>query len=108
METLQRQTSLFTENKSTSLPVDSPASPTQWQENEKAKKMRDISGRRCLEQLERFNRVGSWGKTFLALLIGQEGWYSTKCRLTWKLRGTKYSQLYCQLVVSTLPIKDIE
>ena len=106
MEISQKQTSLFTEDKSTSLPEVSPVSHTQWQENEKGKKMIDTSGRRCLDQLERFNRVGSWGRMFLALLIGQEGWYSTKCKLTWKLRGTKYSRLYCQLAVSTLPIKE--
>jgi hypothetical protein len=32
-----------------------------------------------------------------------EGWYSTKCRLTWRLRGTKYNRLFFQLVPSTHP-----
>jgi hypothetical protein len=44
---------------------------------------------------------------FSDLLIGMEGWYSTKCRLTWKLRGTKYNRLYFQLVPSTLPTEGI-
>ena len=79
------------------------ANPTQWQESERAKRMRDISGRKCLEQLEKFTPVGLWARTFLELLIGQEGWYSTRCRLTWKLKGTKYNRLYCQLYPSTLP-----
>ena len=46
-------------------------------------------------------------KTFPALLIGMEGWYSTRCRLTWKLKGTKYNRTYFQLAVSTLPTEEI-
>jgi hypothetical protein len=42
-----------------------------------------------------------------ALLVGQEGWYSTRCKLTWKLKGTKYSRLYFQLAPSTLPTEGI-
>jgi hypothetical protein len=37
---------------------------------------------------------------FAASLVGMEGWFSTKCRLTWKLVGTKSSRLYFQLVPS--------
>jgi hypothetical protein len=105
---LQTEWEATGEMRTSSSPVASPdpANPTPLQESEKAKKMRDTSGLRCLEQLERFSRIGSWGRMFLASLIGQEGWYSTKCKLTWKLRGTKYSRLYCQLAVSTLPIKE--
>jgi hypothetical protein len=44
---------------------------------------------------------------FAASLVGIEGWYSTKCRLTWKLVGTKSSRLYFQLAVSTLPTEGI-
>src|SRR5271167_2297519 len=72
--------------------------PTPLQEKEKAKKMIATSGHGCLLQLKQFNHVGLWVKTFTELLIGQEGWYSTKCKLTWKLRATKYSRMYCQLV----------
>lgn len=79
---------------------------TPLQENEKAKKMTVTSGRRCLEQYGRFNRPTSWGKMFPVLLIGQKGWFSRKCKLIWKLRGTKSSRLYFQLAVSTLPIKE--
>jgi hypothetical protein len=64
--------------------------------------MSDISGRKCLEQLEKFNHVGLWARMFSALLIGQGDWYSTRCKLTWKLRGTKYGRMYCQLQVSAL------
>jgi hypothetical protein len=77
-------------------------------ENEKEKKMSDISGRVCCEQLEKFNHVGLWARTFSALLIGQGDWYSTRCKLTWKLRGTKYGRMYCQLQVSALaPTEEI-
>ena len=44
---------------------------------------------KCLEQYERLPRVTSWAKTFAALLIGMEGWYSTRCVLTWKILGIK-------------------
>lgn len=49
----------------------------------------------------RENRPGLWAKTFSALLIGMEDWYSTRCRLTWRLKGTKYNRLYFQLQPST-------
>jgi hypothetical protein len=71
------------------------------QEKEKAKRMNATCGPKCLEQLEKFSLVGSWAKMFSALLIGQGEWYSTKCKLTWKLRGTKYGRMYFQLVVRT-------
>lgn len=70
---------------------------------DRAKRTLAISGRRCVEQLGRLNHRGLWVKTFLASLVGMEDWYSMKCRLTWKLKGTKYSRLYCQLAVSELP-----
>jgi hypothetical protein len=36
-----------------------------------------------------------------------EGWYSTKCRLTWKMRATKSHRIYFQLAPSMLPIGEI-
>jgi hypothetical protein len=44
----------------------------------------------------------------MALLIGMEGWYSTKCKLIWKLKGTKYGRFYCQLFPSMLPTEGTE
>ncbi len=85
-----------------------PASHTAVQENDLERKMTATSGRRCLEQFERFNRAGLWAKTFAALLIGMEGWSSTKCRLIWKMRATRSHRIYFQLVPSTLPIGGIE
>src|SRR5690606_27911029 len=103
MRTSEIQTSLFTGTGSTSSPEGSPASHTAPQENDLEKKMTATSGRKCLEQFGRFPRAGAWAKTFAALLIGMEGWYSTRCRLIWNLRGTKSSRFYFQLVPSTHP-----
>lgn len=103
--TSPKQISLFGEVESTSSQVDFHVSPTAPQENALARKMRDTSGRRCLEQYGRFNHDSLWAKMFPGLLIGMEGWYSKRCRLTWKLKGTKSGRLYFQLVPSTLPIE---
>ena len=73
------------------------ANLTHLQEKERAKKMIAISGRRCFEQYEKLNPDGSLAKTFMALLIGTGEWYSMRCNLTWKLKGTKYGRLYFQL-----------
>jgi len=108
MEILQKQTSLFTGEKSTSLPEAFLANHTAAQESEKERKTNAICGPKCLEQLGRFNQIGLWEKTFSALLIGMEGWYSKKCKLTWKLKGTKYKRMYFQLAPSTLPTEEIE
>ena len=103
-----RQILLFTEEQLTFLQVDSHANPIHPQERDLERRIRDTSGRRCLEQFERFNRPGLWAKTFAGLLIGMEGWFSMKCRLTWKLKATKSHRFYFQLVPSTLPIEETE
>lgn len=105
--TSPRQTSLFTKEKLTSLQEDSHANPTHKQESDWGKKMSDISGRRCLEQYERFNHDSLWAKMFPGLLIGMEGWSSTRCKLTWKLKATRSHRLYFQLAPSTLPTEGI-
>lgn len=87
---------------------DFPASHTASQGNGKAKRMNAICGQKCLEQLEKFSRPTLWARMFSASLIGMGDWYSTKCRLTWKLRGTKYSRLYFQLVPKTHPTEGTE
>ncbi len=96
------------ETKLTFLQEDSPANPTQWQEKDLVKKMTATSGQKCLESLEKLNQVGLWAKMFTGLLIGMEGWYSTKCKLIWKLKGTKYGRFYCQLRPLTLPTEGTE
>ena len=107
MKTSQRQTSLFIEETLTSSQEDSLVSHTAQQGSDLERKMTATSGQRCLEQFERFSHVGLWAKMFSALLIGTGGWYSTRCKLTWSLKGTKYSRLYFRLRVSTLPTDGI-
>jgi hypothetical protein len=77
-------------------------------ENDLEKKMTATSGRRCLEQYGRFSRVGSWERMFSDLLIGTGDWYSTKCKLIWKMKGTSYNRMYFQLVPSTHRTEGIE
>ena len=84
------------------------ASHTQPLESDLEKKMNATCGPKCVESFGRFNRNGLWAKTFSALLIGQEGWFSRRCKLTWKVKGTKYNRMYFQLRVSTLPTNEIE
>jgi len=83
------------------------ASHTQPLGSDLEKKMNATCGQKCLESYGRFNRNGLWAKTFSALLIGQEGWFSRRCKLTWKVKGTKYNRMYFQLRVSTLPTNEI-
>jgi len=92
----------------TSSQAASLVNPTQVLESDSEKRTNATYGPKCLEQLERFNHVGSWAKTFSALLIGMGGWYSKRCKLTWRLKGTKSNRLYFQLVQSTLPTEEIE
>lgn len=78
----------------------------QQQESEKEQRTNATCGQRCLEQYKKFNRPGLLAKMFPALLIGQEGWYSSRCKLTWKLRGTKLFRLFFQLVPSMPPTEE--
>lgn len=103
METSSKQTSLFTEDKSTSSQGDSHVSHSHQPGSEKERTMTAIYGQRCLEQFEKFNRAKLWARTFAASLIGTGDWYSTRCRLTWKLKATKCSRFYFQLAPSMLP-----
>jgi len=106
--TSQKQTSLFTEEQLTSSQEASPASRIHQQENDSEKKMSATCGQKCLEQFEKFNHVGLWAKTFSALLIGMEGWYSKKCKLIWKLKGTKSNRMYFQLFPSMRHTEETE
>jgi len=103
-----KQISLFGTERSTYSQVDSPVSHIQPQGNDLGKRTSDISGRRCLEQLEKLNHVGSLAKTFTVLLVGMTGWCSRRCKLTWKMKGTKSNRIYFQLLPSMPPIEEIE
>ena len=82
--------------------------PTAQPESGLAKTMNATYGPRCLERYGRLAPDTLWAKTFPALLVGMEGWCSMRCKLIWKLRGTKSSRLYFQLQVSALPTEGIE
>src|SRR5690554_483616 len=100
METSNNLTAENSEAQLTLFAVDSLVNRTPLPGSERAKMMTVTSGRKCLELFEKFNRPGLLAKTFPALLIGQKGWYSKKCNLTWKLKATKYNRLYFQLQAS--------
>ena len=106
MKTLKKQISLFGEDKLTSLQEVSRANLTHQQAKDLAQRMTATSGQRCVVQSERFVPELSWRRMFLASLVGMEDWYSTKCKLTWKIKATKYNQLYFQLAPSTHPTEE--
>jgi len=89
------------------LQEDSPVNPFHTPASEREQQMTVTSGRRCLTLSEPLNPVGSWGRTFSELLVGQMGWYSSKCALTWNLKGTPFNRLYYQLRPLTRPTSEI-
>jgi hypothetical protein len=106
--TLLKQISLFTEDKLTFSQEDSLVNPTQRQDYEKGKPMKDTSFRICLDALKRSNQDGLLAKMFVDLLIGMEGWYSTRCAMIWKGKAMKSNRFLFQLQVSTHHTKDTE
>lgn len=83
--------------KLTSLQAASLVSLFPTQESDEEKVTSDFYGRRCLEQLKKFPRVGLWRRMLLDFLILKAGWSFDKCVPIWKLKGTKFSQLLFQL-----------
>jgi hypothetical protein len=108
MTTSQHSTRQITLDELISLQEASPVSPSAQLERDKVQKMSATSGLKCLESFERLSRATLWGRMFVGLLIGQGDWYSKRCALTWKLKGTKSYRYYFQLLPSTLPIEEIE
>lgn len=99
MKTLKKPIFQNTGEQLTLFQEDSHASHTVLQDCKKAPKMNAIYGPKCVEEFEKFNHLGSWAKTFTGLLVGMEGWSSRRCKLIWKLKGTKYNRIYFQLQV---------
>jgi len=99
--TSQKQISLFTEDKSKSSQEDSLANPSQWQESEKGKMTNAIYGTKCLEQFKKLNPHTSSQKMSLVSRILMGDWYSSRCALTWKVKGTKFNRLLFQLLPKT-------
>jgi len=100
MKTSKIQISLFIEEKSTLSQEDSHVSHIVKPGKDLEKQMSAICGQKCLELFNRFNHVGLWQRTFSELLIGTMEWYSMKCKLIWKMKGTASNRLYFQLQVS--------
>src|SRR6056300_1650547 len=87
---------------------DSHANHSQWQEKEKERMMNATYGAKCLEQYKKLNRHSSSLKTSLVSLVLMTDWFSSRCALTWKMKGTKYSRLLFQLQPKTLRTEEIE
>src|SRR5574343_1593233 len=89
MTTLQKQTSLFTEETLTFSQVDFHASPSLLPETEKEKMITVSSGLICLERSKRLNRDGLLLKT----LLESSQWIMAKhlkgYSMRWKMRGIK-------------------
>jgi hypothetical protein len=75
-------------------------------DTDKFGKLTKSSGKKCIEKANRLT-VGSWARKFVTLLIQQDGWVSTKCKLTWKLKGTKYNRFYFQIYPSLIEKTDL-
>ena len=86
----------------------SPASHTAQQESDLERMTNATCGPKCLELFGKLNRNGLWAKTFAGLLVGQTGWFSKKCALIWKLRGTKSNRSYFLLQALVHPTLDTE
>lgn len=84
----------------TCLPVASPASPTVLPESSRVQRTSATCGPQCLEAFDKLSPGGSWAKTFAGLLVGMPAWYSTRCKLTWKLKVTKSSRWFFLLQAS--------
>ena len=77
-----------------------PASPLVSPESEKERMIPATYGRRCAESYQSVSRHGSLLKMFVDCLVLEGAWSSSRCVLTWKLSGTKYSRLLFQLQAS--------
>ena len=106
--TSQKPTSQFTQGKLMFSPEDSLANHTHKQESDLGKPMKDISFRKCYEQLKRSNRDTSWARMFVDSLVGGGDWYSTRCAMTWKGKAMQYNRFLFLLQVSAHRTKDKE
>jgi hypothetical protein len=92
----------------TLFPVASLVSHSHSQENEKARMMNATCGAKCYEQFKKLNRDSSSPKMSLVSRVLMADWYSNKCALTWKMKGTKYNRLLFQLVPKTLRTEETD
>lgn len=64
------------------------ANHTAKRDKEKEKKTNATYGPKCYDLYMKFNPTSLWARMFLGYLIGMGDWYSTRCLLTWEVRGT--------------------
>lgn len=102
MATLKKQTSDRTGVALTSSPGDFPASRSASPGNGKEPPMSATCGPTCLEQYGRSDHNGSWAKMFAELLVGMAEWSSSRYRLSWRLKDTRFNRMYFLLQVSAL------
>ena len=94
--------------KLTLFPEDSPANHSPMQAKKQAREIIVSSGRKCLASLKSVNHGGSLQKMFTESLLLKRAWYSTRCALIWKIKGTKYNRLLFRLVVKMHPTDETE
>lgn len=63
---------------------------------------KNYNAKKCLEQLNKFDRITTHIKIFSKLLIEQNSWFSKKCKLSWRLKGTSFSRIYIHFYSSIL------
>jgi len=89
-------------------PEDSHASHSAKLEDERESMMNATCGTKCFEQFKRLNPSMSSQRMSMASRILMADWYSSKCALTWKMKGTKFNRILFQLVPKTLPIAETD
>ena len=85
--------------KQTSTQPESHANPSALQEEKKARKTLDTSGRICLKSLSTKDPLTALSK----MLVASSMWHSTRSALSWRVKATPQGRLYFQLLASTLP-----
>jgi hypothetical protein len=84
------------------------ANPSALPGKEKAQMMNATCGAKCYEQFKRLNPNMSSQKMSLVSRILMADWYSSRCALTWKMKGTKFSRLLFQLQPKTHRIEETD
>ena len=87
--------------KQTSTQPEYLVSPSQLQEEKKARKTLDTSGRTCTKLLSTKDPLMSLSK----MLVASSMWHSIRSVLNWKVKATPQGRLYFQLQASMLPIE---
>ena len=85
-----------------------PCQPFSTAGKRKELKTNATCGEKCLEQFKKLNPHTSLQKTSLVSRILMAEWYSNRCALTWKLKGTKFNRLLFQLQPKTHRIDETE